>query len=304
MRVLLVAATQLTNHIPGYVPHYPGFGAPTDSDELAEEAGRLCYGSWNRPNPNTATNRGYLGNIISMGHFSVLEHASATFYVDGVSRNFTHELIRHRHLSFSEVSQRYVDVSNYRVVVPPVLRPIFEEESEEDNLDYDPETGTHTMDDTFHKHQYQEIMELLSDLPRKEARQAARFALPSGLETKIVVTGNMGAWREVLQKRLSKSADLEFQLVAYEILKALRVVAPNTFQDIFTPAEQEDIEHERLIDNLDDDDNYYVDDNYWLDEEPHDGEWLEVCDYDYDDSHDEILGMMDDGTTEVCEAGL
>lgn len=118
MRVILIASTAQTGEtVPGYIDHPLGDNGyhpySQDADDLAEQAGRLCYLSWNRPNPATATNKGYLANIIAQGHFSVLEHASATFYIDGVTRNFTHELIRHRHLSFSEVSQRYVDVSEF-----------------------------------------------------------------------------------------------------------------------------------------------------------------------------------------------
>lgn len=236
MRVLLVASTIFHDEVvesplTGYEPHYC-----RDADDLAEFAGRLCYESWNRPNPDTATNQGYLANIISQGHHSVLEHASATFYIDGVSRNFTHELVRHRHLSFSEVSQRYVDVSKYRVVVPPALRSATAELDEsEETAYYDPEAGTYDMDDTYAWHQYQATMEELSDLPRKEARQAARFCLPGGLETKILVTGNHRAWRDMLGKRLSPGADLEMRLVAQKILTELHQIAPNTYQDFGIP---------------------------------------------------------------------
>lgn len=216
-RVILIAKTIFDPElVPGYRPHEQ---AETYADELAECAGRLCYLSWERPNPKTRTNRGYLLNILDQQHYSVLEHASATFYIDGVSRNFTHELIRHRHLSFSEVSQRYVDVSAFPVVVPPALQ----ERGWQQTI---PVTGN------------QEFVynQIVSDLKaggasRKEGRQAARFILPSGLETKIIVTGNMRAWREVLQKRLSPTADLEFQRVALQILGNLRQISPNIFQD-------------------------------------------------------------------------
>jgi len=58
------------------------------------------------PSEKTATNMGYMANILKQQHYSIMEHASATFYIEGVSRNLTHELIRHRHLSYSELSQR------------------------------------------------------------------------------------------------------------------------------------------------------------------------------------------------------
>src|SRR5690242_2070720 len=83
----------------------------TDADggqALVEFAGRACYQSWSKPNPKTATNAAYLQHIIDVGHFSVLEHASVSFYITGISRSCTHELIRHRHFSYSQLSQRFV----------------------------------------------------------------------------------------------------------------------------------------------------------------------------------------------------
>jgi len=213
--VTLIAATRRERDIPGYIWDDNAEHLPDCADDIAEQAGRLCYLSWDRPNPETATNAAYLANIIKQQHFSVLEHASATFYIDGVSRNFTHELIRHRHLSFSEVSQRYVDVSEFEFVNHPGWP-----------------TGnglSSYVEDA--KEAYQWLMEQLKQLPRKQARQTARNILPGGLETKILVTGNMRAWREVLVKRLSPSADAEFQEVAQKILAILYDIAPNTFQD-------------------------------------------------------------------------
>lgn len=223
MRVILLAATAVQNRTPNYEFNYP---AGTSADELAEMAGRLCYLSEGRPNPDTATNAGYLSNIIVQRHFSVLEHASVTFYIDGVTRNFTHELIRHRHLSFSEVSQRYVDISEFPFIEHPGLkntRPMIK-------------PGGRTKIDSLvdiAKATYRDLMDELTGkgYKRKEARQAARHVLPGGMETKIVVTGNMRAWREMLEKRLSPAADAEFREVATKILQELRVIAPNTFQD-------------------------------------------------------------------------
>lgn len=85
----------------------------TDADggeALVEFAGRACYQSWAKPNPRTATNGGYLKHLLAVGHDSVLEHATVTFYITGISRSCTHELIRHRHFSFSQLSQRFVQV--------------------------------------------------------------------------------------------------------------------------------------------------------------------------------------------------
>src|SRR5699024_10907179 len=93
-----------------------------EPDHLAETAGRLCYLSFNRPNPKTRENKDYLNNVINQGHESVLAHASATFIIKGVSRSLTHEMIRSRFLSFTEVSQRHVNVQNTEIVTPPAMK--------------------------------------------------------------------------------------------------------------------------------------------------------------------------------------
>lgn len=221
MRVTLIAHTTLVSDIPGYRKH--SGPAPTDVDDLHEQAGRLCYLSWHRPNPATATNPGYLGNIIDHQHFSVMEHGSATFLIEGVTRNMTHELIRHRHLSFSEVSQRYVDVESFPFVPHPGIQDIGDPEAESDLADAI-QAG---------KRAYRSLVRalLLKGLGRKEARQAARHALVSGTETTILVSGNMRAWRDSMWKRTQPGVDAEFLLVAREIVRQLKGIAPATFQD-------------------------------------------------------------------------
>src|SRR5678809_42615 len=79
---------------------------PSDGETLAEIGGRLCYMSFGKGRKGNAE---YLCNIIEQQHFSVLEHANYSFIFTGVSRSLTHELVRHRHFSFSQLSQRYVD---------------------------------------------------------------------------------------------------------------------------------------------------------------------------------------------------
>lgn len=196
-----------------------------DADKLAEFAGRLCYQSWSRPNPVTATNLGYLANIIDQQHFSVMEHASASFYVAEVSRSLSHELVRHRHLSFSQLSQRYTDESDAQYIFPPALPA--------------PQRVTdlaHTLVDVADHARgvYQKIVATLlaQGLSRKKAHEAARAVLLNATETKFIVTGNMRTWREVIAKRISPSADAEIQRLATEILRQLKEIAPNTFQDM------------------------------------------------------------------------
>ena len=203
----------------------------TDADggqALAEFAGRACYQSWSKPNPSTATNAGYLRHILEVGHLSVLEHGVVTFYLTGVSRSFTHELIRHRHFSYSQLSQRYVPERNAMMVEP-------------DAIAEDPELHKKFVEATEASvRAYTELLEGLerrfADLPnatlrRKQARQAARAVLPNATETRIVVTGNYRAWRHFIAMRATEAADVEIRQIAVACLREVQKVAPNIFAD-------------------------------------------------------------------------
>jgi thymidylate synthase (FAD) len=202
--------------------YYSG-NSGTDCDELAHFAGRACYQSWHMPNPVTSDAEGYISNIISQGHFSVLEHASATFYVEGVSRSLTHELVRHRHLSYSELSQRYVNMDDSIITVPPAI---------DKNLGIGSiaEMGRHQRESI---QLYNKLVEKLESvgIKGKKAREAARAVMPGGVETAIVVTGNMRAWRDMLHKRYSVHADAEIREFSGLVLQELQKIAPASFQD-------------------------------------------------------------------------
>jgi thymidylate synthase (FAD) len=206
---------------------------PWDTDAeggqaLAEFAGRACYQSWKKPNPSTATNAGYLRHILEVGHLSVLEHGTVTFYFTGVSRSFTHELIRHRHFSYSQLSQRYVPERDASMVEPEAIAA-------------DPELHKKFVEATEASvRAYTELLEGLerrfadvdnATLRRKQARQAARAVLPNATETRIVVTGNYRAWRHFIAMRATEHADVEIRELAVECLRQLQRVAPNVFVD-------------------------------------------------------------------------
>ncbi|MFD3464830.1 FAD-dependent thymidylate synthase [Streptomyces sp. NPDC058682] len=196
----------------------------SDADALAEFAGRACYKSWSKPNPATAANSDYLGNIIRQGHFSVLEHASVTFYVEGVSRALLLELERHRFLSFSVESQRYVDTEKHHP--EPVLPPAIAPGSSAAGLVRDAYA--------FALNDYGILVRHLSEkgLKGKEAREAARAVLPNATPVDFLVSGNLRAWRDVLGKRWHEAADAEIRGFAGLILDHLRKIAPGALQDV------------------------------------------------------------------------
>lgn len=224
LRVLLHARSQIVQDIPDFIRH--GKDRPADADLTAEQAGRLCYLSYHRPNLKTAWNKDYLLNIQNQKHFSVLGHAGASIYIDGVTRNCTHEIIRHRWFAFSEVSQRYIDATGLDLVRHPGLNPLVAEDGDLEDMIVDLFEGSHQL--------YEMIVENLTDnhgLSRKEARQAARNVLLSATETKILMSGNLRAWRDFLEQRLSPAADVEIREVALAVLAIMKAEFPSSFQD-------------------------------------------------------------------------
>jgi thymidylate synthase (FAD) len=203
----------------------------TDTEEagqkLVEVAGRLCYLSFARPRPGG--NAAYIEHLLEVGHGSVLEHAVFNLIITGVSRSFTHELIRHRAgFGYSQLSQRFVDESECAFVEP-------------DAIAADPELHTIWLE-AIHACQgaYRELADKLmkkfadlddKTLRRKKAREAARSVLPNATETKIFVTGNARALRHFIEMRADAAADVEIRKVAVATLKLLQAESPNLFGD-------------------------------------------------------------------------
>jgi len=195
-------------------------------ERLAEMAGRLCYMSFGK---GRKTNQEYLGHILEVAHGSVLEHATWSFVISGVSRSFTHELVRHRAgFAYSQLSQRYVDESDAEYVVP-------------DSIADDPDLHRIWTEAVAQAHDaYVKLVDGLAEkfadhpdrtMRRKMARQAARSVLPNATETKIFVTANARALRHFVELRGSPDADVEIRAVAVQMLQILRERAPNLFGD-------------------------------------------------------------------------
>ncbi len=196
-------------------------------ESLSEMAGRLCYMSFAKPRPGG--NAAYLGHIKEVGHGSVLEHCAWNFIVTGVSRSFTHELVRHRAgFGYSQLSQRYVDESVAEYVEP-------------DCIGNDPEL--HEVWQSSVEHAQEAYIKLVAGLQakfsdvddktlrRKMARQAARSVLPNATETKIFFTANARALRHFIELRCNEHAEIEIREVAAMVLDILQKEAPNIFSD-------------------------------------------------------------------------
>jgi thymidylate synthase (FAD) len=203
---------------------------PAAAEVLTEIAGRTCYMSFGK---GRKSNQEYLENILTSKHGSVLEHGVWCLLITGVSRALTHELVRHRAgFSYSQLSQRYVDESDARYVVPPLyqeneeLRRTWQRTIETVRAAY-LELAEATAEFVQQKHP-----EMASRDRRKWARQAARSILPNACETKIFVTGNSRAWRHFVEQRGSPHADSEIRLLAVAVCRVLKHESPNIFHDV------------------------------------------------------------------------
>jgi thymidylate synthase (FAD) len=223
-KVTLIARPQFVE--PAHLP-VNWIGDSTPGERLAEFAGRLCYMS--QRNPASRTTADYLENIKRQGHGSVLEHASYSLLLEGVSRSLTHELVRHRAgTAMSQLSQRYVDESEASFVVPPAI------------IGDEALTAAWRAQVEAAQAAYVALVDQLMDRyrwvddkvhRRKMAREAARGVLPNSTETKIVVTGNARAWRTMLELRSSEGAEMEIRRMAIAALRLLQREAPGFFSD-------------------------------------------------------------------------
>jgi thymidylate synthase (FAD) len=182
-----------------------------DAENLIETAGRTAYLSTKQA--EKARTEAFIRRIVNMGHFSVLEHAYATFRIIGGSRALTHQLVRHRLCSYTQQSQRYVDESRFNYVEPEQIKSI--------------ETA-HLL--------FVEFMEKAKDayagLRKLGIRnEDARFVLPNAVQTEITVTANFRQWRHIIELRGSPSAQWEIRKMAIEVLKILKKHAPVVFED-------------------------------------------------------------------------
>ncbi len=195
----------------GVTAFQPGEGAPDGGspEALLEYAGRACYRSESRGAPAK-----FLKARIREGHQSIIEHASVTFEIDGISRACTHQLVRHRIASYSQESQRYVDMSAPEFVVPPSVAG-----NAEALAAWDEFMG-----------QVAEAYRRLRELGVR--KEDARFVLPNATASRIVVTMNFRTLRHFFSVRCDRAAQWEIRALALEMLRQVHALAPAVFGDL------------------------------------------------------------------------
>jgi len=155
--------------------------------------------------------------VIARGHESILEHASFTFYVTGVSRILSHQLVRHRVASYAELSQRYADAGKMEAVVP-------------DSIADNPDAMTmyrRSVDDA--NATYKGLKALgISD-------EDARYVLPEATATAIVITMNVRELRHFFALRCCNKAQTEIRNLTDAMLLLCKRKTPLFFADAGAP---------------------------------------------------------------------
>lgn len=193
MRVELLALTQ----------YLRGTGAP---EELIEHAGRVCYRSESRGDAGA-----FIRARLRDGHESIIEHAAATFELSGISRACSHQLVRHRLASYSQESQRYVDMAAPEWVLP-------------DAIAHDPEAlALWEAFSTQITDTYRALRE------RGVRKEDARFVLPNAAATRIIVSMNFRELLHFFRMRITPEAQWEIRAVAVEMLRQLAPHSPAIF---------------------------------------------------------------------------
>lgn len=200
-----------------------------DPEELIAAAAKLCYaentGKILEQEPEKA--RQFVQKLKSMGHLSPVEHAVFTFYLEGISRAMSHQLVRHRLASYSQRSQRYVKHTGFDYVVPPALHgKVIEEDGRQvDAENYFKETMAYIAG------RYAKLVEALGN-KGESSNEDARYILPNACETKLFMTMNARQLLHFFEERLCERAQWEIRQVAEKMLALVREKCPSLFSGI------------------------------------------------------------------------
>lgn len=174
-----------------------------DPAKLCGKAAAICYDSNNYESA--------LKHSAGAGHTSVLEHASFTFEIDGISRATLAQLTRHRIASFSVQSQRYVKLDNPDLIIPP---SILQDSALTQEVK---ECMRHSME------MYRKL--LVAGIPAEDAR----FVTPQAVPTKLMLTMNCRELLHFFSLRCCNRAQWEIREMADRMLKLCRDISPEIF---------------------------------------------------------------------------
>ncbi len=235
-KVFLIGETRVVEEgLRGYLEHIgvPQWAtdAPSDAERICEVMGRLCYRSFEPGlNPNVTRvrqgNAVYLGNIIEVGHGSVLEHAVLNFIFADVSRVLTHELVRHRAgTAISQESLRFVRLDRLSAYIPMQI------EEHEQGMTIFVKTLEELERLQQELAQVFQIDEEKRFAEKKKLTSAFRRLAPEGVATTIGWSCNFRALRHVIEHRTDPHAEEEIRYLFGQVYELVRQRYPNIFGD-------------------------------------------------------------------------
>lgn len=149
----------------------------------------ICYDS-NPSNPMKLVEHCYKN-----GHLSVMEHIYFTFKIEGISRACSHQLVRHRHCSFTQRSQRYCSEDGFGFVTPSTV-----------------DEGRFANDMEDIKDWYEEYQK--SGVPNEDAR----YVLPNACETSLYLSCNLRELIHMSNERLCLRAQWEIRELVQQMV--------------------------------------------------------------------------------------
>jgi thymidylate synthase (FAD) len=183
---------------------------PNPEEHIGLLAG-ICYGKTGEQSPEQCIKRAT--HCVTKGHLSTLRFAHATFLVEDISRICSHQFVRSKHLDFLQRSQRYCNEDAIDIVIPESII----------------ETAYYSDAWEVQRHTRWLYQSLIKAGVKKED---ARFVLPQGTTTELLVVGNFQAWYDFIKLRSGKEVQWEIRAVAHEINRQLHSIAPNIFVEL------------------------------------------------------------------------
>ena len=182
---------------------------PSPEEHIGLLAG-ICYGKTGEQSPEQCIKRAT--HCVTKGHLSTLRFAHATFLVEDISRICSHQFVRSKHLDFLQRSQRYCNDEHMKMIIPDTIDDKYGE------------TVRAYVDTAV------SLYDHLIELGIK--KEDARFFLPQGIGTELLVVGNFQAWYDFIKLRSGKEVQWEIRAVAHEINRQLHGIAPNIFVEL------------------------------------------------------------------------
>lgn len=181
----------------------------------------------------------FVNMLVNIGHESPLEHCTFTFAVEGISRSCSHQIVRHRISSFSQQSQRYVNLNETFDYVKPTIIECMDGYYETDEFSNEFDKDMKLIHNIYKKWQ-PKIQTFVEEsnyptygmTPEKVANENARQVLPNACETKMVFTMNGRSLLNFLKHRDCNRAQDEIRELARDMTKQLQEVAPVLFKTV------------------------------------------------------------------------